>query len=269
MAPRVSQQTRAILNAIETLQRLQTALSRRRGAANSAAALKMRKASYNVAELITVLDDIAGSMVTGSGTSVEETKQKLAAESQKRRAGQLGAVEPCDPVQKSDGPDLQGCMIALYPSTEISKHISVPGGEGAKRIHMTVVYFEDASSARDDWDRAGAILTELAKHLPVPVGTLTGTGRFVQEDGEVAYATIDLPQFERWRDVLVEQLEKAGFPVSTKYAFKPHLTLKYTELDEEFPDTPLRVESIPAAFPEIHMVQGEKRITTAQFKGAS
>lgn len=270
MAPRVSQQTRAVLNAIETLQRLQESLRKRKGAPSSATALKMRRAAYATSDLVALLDDIAGSMVTGSGTSVEEAKQKLAAESAKRRAGQIGAAPdaPCDPVQKSDGPDLQGCMIALYPSAEIQKKIAVRGGEAAERIHMTVVYFEQGSAEREDWAKATAILFELAQYLPVPVGTLTGTGRFDQEDGVVAYATIDIPDFLRWREVLVEQLELAGFPVSKKHTFTPHLTLKYMRKDEDFPDTQLLVESVPVVFPEIHMVQGEERIATAQFKGA-
>lgn len=255
-----------ILNTIDQLQRLENTLRRPKQALAPADALKMRKVSYDVKELTRVLDDLAGKMVTRAGSSVEDIKGKLRSESEKRRAGQLGAVAPCDPVQKSDGPDLQGCMIALYPAPEVQKAIAVKGGEPSDRIHLTVAFFEDAASDRDDWDMAGAILTELARHLPVLRGTLTGTGRFVHDDGEVAYATADIQHLELWRKVLVEQLESAGFPVSKKYPWRPHLTLQYMAPDADFPDTLVRTETVPVEFSEVCMVQGEKRVTTAPFK---
>jgi len=238
----------------------------RKGANTPVEAFKMRRVAGSVTSLIEELDAIAGRMVNRRGSSVSEIKQKLKTESEKRRSGQMATAAPCDPIEKADGPNLKGCMIAIYPDAEIAKRIAVPNGEHPNRIHMTVVYFEDASSDRTDWEKAGAILTELARHLPVPKGILTGTGRFVQPDGEVAYATIDLPHMEMWRDVLVEQLERAGFRVSKKYTFKPHLTLAYTEKDAPFPDTALRIESLGVTFPEIHMVQGDKRVVTAPFK---
>lgn len=268
MAPRVSQQTRSILNAIEQLQRLQTSLRRRSPAQTAGENLKLRKVALDIAALVSELDRIAGRMVARSGGSVEETKQKLAAESAKRRSGQLGAETPCDPVRKTAGPNLAGCMIALYLDAEVAKEVAVKGGEAANRLHLTVVYFEQAAADRSDWNRAGEILRVLAEAHPSLRGVLNGTGRFIQETGEVALAVADIPGLEAFRDVLVEQLELAGFPVSKKHGgiFKPHVTLAYTEPDEEFPDTPLKSRSVSVEFPGICMVQGEKKIVTAPFK---
>lgn len=254
---RVPQSTRQIINTIEQLQVLQLTLRKKLRPASAAESLKVRKISLDVAQLITQLDQLAGKASVSTGASVEEVKRKLSVESEKRRTGQLRAIEPCDDtVRKADGPDLSGVMVALYPPMDLSRQLAVPGGEAPERLHITVIYFEQSAAERDDWGRAIEIVRQVAVNTAPFDGDIAGTGRFVHETGEVAYAEVSLPGLIEFHESLVEALEAQGFPVSHKHLFKPHVTLKYTLPDEPFPDTPARVDSAPLKIGEVRVVQG-------------
>lgn len=259
---RVPQTTRQILNTIHQLESLQVTLRSRLRSDSAGESLKIRKVAIDVASLIQQLDVIAGKMTTKTGSSVEEVKAKLKEESGKRRSGQLRSSDACEePVAKSaKAADLKGVMVALYPPADVAKRIAVKGGESAQNLHVTCVYFEDKAADRDDWDTVKSIVEHVAAGLKPIVGTLTGTGRFVQEDGgEVDYATVELPGVDELHDQLVEMCEAAGFPVSKKHAWRPHLTLRYAKADEPFPDTPLRTETIPVLIKTVEVVCGDRK----------
>lgn len=259
MAERVSHSTRAILNTIEQLRVLERTLRTKVRAKNAGESLRIRSVVIDASKLIAQLEGIAAKTTAASGSSIEEVKEKLAAEAQKRSSGQVKAKEDCEPVEKADGADLAGVMVALYPSKALSEQLAVEGGEPAERLHITLAYFEDKAADRDDWGRLSEIVEKVAaKHAKLS-GHVAGAGRFVNEEGDVAWASFDLPGINELRQDIVEEAERAGFKISRLHSFTPHCTIAYLEKDQPFPSA---VERTPASFSRAHVVTGDKRISS-------
>ena len=134
----------------------------------------------------------------------------------------------------AQGADHDGAMVALYIPENVGNEIKVKGGEPVDDLHITLAYFTDAAADRNDWDEAEKIVEQFSKQYDAFTGKVGGFGVFHQPDGDVLWATCDIPGINEFRHELVEALEDAGFNVSKEHSFTPHITLKY-EHDGKLP----------------------------------
>ncbi len=260
MAKRVPHSTRAILNTISQLKMLERTLKQRVKSGTPAGSIKVRAVIIDATNLIKQLEDIAGRTTSAAGLSIEEVKQQLSAESAKRRSGQLGSSDMCEePVEKAAGPDLAGVMVALYPPKRLADKLAVEGGTEPKAIHCTLLYFEDKQADRDDWDLLSDAVSKVAAKHDKLKGHIAGAGRFVNEESDVAYASLDAPGINELRQDLLEAAEKAGFPVSKSHSFSPHLTTIYLDKQGRYPAP---VERDPVGFSRVYVVTGDKRLSS-------
>lgn len=261
MAGRVPHSTRAILNTIAQLKILEKTLRSRVKTGTPASSLKVRSVIIDATQLIKQLEAIAERTAAQTGLDIDSVKEKLAAESENRRSGQLKSPDDCEPVEKAAGADLSGVMVALYPSKALCEELAVEGGEERKALHVTILYFEDKAADRDDWHKLSEAVERVAARHPKLKGHIGGAGRFVQEDSDVAYASVDLPGVNELRQDLLEEAEKAGFPVSRKHGFAAHVTTKYIAKDEPYPKP---VERSKANFSRVFVVTGDKKLSSHQ-----
>jgi 2'-5' RNA ligase len=79
----------------------------------------------------------------------------------------------------ADGSHLQGCMIALMPTTEDAARLAIPGGEAAEDLHCTL-YFLGTTDAHDS-DARTALVEEmrmLSRDLPPVRSKLFGAAHW-------------------------------------------------------------------------------------------
>lgn len=264
MSKHIPQSTRAIINTIKQLESLRTTLKSRTKYDTAAEGIKLKKALIDVERLISNLEDIAAKTTSRRGIDIGEAKEKLAAESVKRRSGQMTSTDVCEePVVKSDNTPKDGVMVALYPSPVAAKRLAVEGGEPRNELHLTLLYFKDGLSEREDWDKlADVVEGVLTKHTRLK-GDISGAGRFVQEEKDVAWASVNLKGLLDLRADLLAAAEKAGFEVRKDYEFNPHITLAYLGKEDPFPG---EIQKFNAIFSKVKIMNGEKPLRTLQLK---
>ncbi len=261
MSERVPQSTRAILNTIAQLHNLERVLKKKVRGNTASDALKIRMVVIEAEQLAQRLQDLASKTTAQAGQNIEQVKEKLATEASKRRAGQLGSTDVCEePVEKAEsGADLAGVMVALYPQKALAEKLAVEGGEPQERLHVTLLYFEDKAAEREDWEKLSeAVAKVVAKHEKLS-GHIAGAGRFVNDDSDVAWASLDLPGLAQLRQELLEAAQEAGFPVSMSHDFTPHMTLKYLDKGEAYPAP---IERTAARFGKVYVVTGDRKVSS-------
>src|SRR5207248_961894 len=115
--------------------------------------------------------------------------------------------------------------------------------------------------------RLVAAVGDMARYQFPLVGEISGTGCFTaEEEGDVYYASADMPGLDDYRNALVSRLRLCGGRVAEDHSFQPHITLYYAEKGEvvevgDIGGTQLR-------FGAISVVVGDER-TDIPFTGAS
>lgn len=155
----------------------------------------------------------------------------------------------------SDGADHEGAMVALYVPPEVGKQIRIRGGEPLKDLHVTLIYFADKAADRDDWDEARKIVKQFSQQYSSLEGVIGGYGVFNSDDGDVLWASVDMPGINELHYELVESLENTGFPVSKEHSFTPHITLQYDHKGK----LPKLDKSLDVQFDQLTLMTGDKR----------
>lgn len=138
-------------------------------------------------------------------------------------------------AQLASGANHDGAMVALFLDPANAAALAVDGGEPADDLHITLAYFDDEASDRQDWDSIHTLVENVAaKHLPLG-GIIGGQGVFATPDGHAHWAHPDVPGIEDLRHDLVHALDLAGFEVRKDHSFTPHITLAYTDPDADAP----------------------------------
>lgn len=166
----------------------------------------------------------------------------------------LKLEEPSDwGVQVVAGADMQGAMVALYLPEEIGEKLQIADGEPVDRMHITLLYFENKAEERDDWDEVVELLMEQERQ-PLK-GTIGGYGVFTHDDGDVLWASVNVPGLMELKYELTKALEEKGFSENKEHGFTPHVTLKY-DFKGKLPklDAPIDVE-----FKDIYFVRGDDK----------
>lgn len=131
-------------------------------------------------------------------------------------------------------------MIAWKPRPFVRERVSLPTGEPASEIHMTLLYLGDL----DDYDLEAqrtilGVVTEVAQKRKPIYGRMNGVGRFLEpnDDGETAlWIGGDFVGLRELRDDLKAALNTAGITWDEKYPdFQPHMTIGWIEEDAPTP----------------------------------
>ncbi len=132
-----------------------------------------------------------------------------------------------------------GVMICLPLPEVVARSIVLEGGEPVESLHVTLGYIPGIGG---DWEKKKALMaaiSPLATTLAPIRGQIGGTGRFngsaTSDFKDVFYMSFDSPGLEKLRAAVLDAVEKAGFEVSKKHGFTPHITLKYLDSEEASP----------------------------------
>lgn len=145
------------------------------------------------------------------------------------------ALKGIKPIAKAA--DLEGGMLCIQVPDHIAKRIALPDGEPADQLHITLAYFKNGSELSDE-QREAIVQTAFSVIDEIQPFTikLSGCGTFPKnEDDEVPlYVKVESPGLLAMRRKVAEALDLAGIEYSKDHAeYKPHVTLKYLEPDEE------------------------------------
>lgn len=145
-----------------------------------------------------------------------------------------------------------GSMVALYPTEEQARKLSVEGGQDPDRLHVTLVFFPE----RPDLDVVRPILEGLVAEWAEMEGKVGGLGAFAPGDnGTPVIALPSVPGLTEFRAELVSRLDLAGVPYSKQHGFQPHLTLMYAD-EVEMPGGKV---GLPLSFGAVSYADGEER----------
>lgn len=262
MPESISHSARAILRTVAELQNLKEVLRTDVSPKSPTESLRMRNVVQTIDSLIMNLRGIGDKVTSESGVSLDQAQQQLDDESRNRRVGQLTATDRCEePVKKAA--DLEGVMVALMPGKTLAQRIATDGGEAWDRLHVTLLYFKDKFEDRDDWEKLISVVEKLAEKHPKLSGHISGAGRFVGEESDVAWNSIDLPGLAEFRNELLEAAEKAGFEVSKTHDFVPHMTVAYIKPGDPYPR--VLVDKTPIRFSSVAIVAGDKKLANTRF----
>jgi thioredoxin reductase/2'-5' RNA ligase len=162
------------------------------------------------------------------------------------QGAQAPRLQPNDPSQSElarrygPGGDLRkmreaetqpsSAMVALYPPPEVAQALAQDGGEDAAQLHVTLAFLGKTRGLGKVEDAAAAVKA-WARRVPPLEGEISGLGHFMGNpdsgDGQVTYASVDLPELPHNREGLVRAMDRAGFPPRRDHGFTPHMTLAY------------------------------------------
>jgi len=166
------------------------------------------------------------------------------------------------PLVKQAEADMEGAMIAVFIPERVGEKIKIEGGEPVEMMHITLCYFEDKGADRDDWDEVEQIVQRYAQKYPVLKGEIGGYGVFSNEE-PVLWASPAIPQLAELRYELYTACNEAGFTVSDKFGWAPHITLAYNWDD----DLPKLDAKIPVELEYLRFAKGDKGVDH-KFTGA-
>ncbi len=155
-----------------------------------------------------------------------------------------------------------GVMVSLWLDPSIAEKLTVPGGEDAKEMHVTLAYLGklDALDMSALPGLEQAVKAYAAMHAPLE-GVIAGPTRFhakPQTEGrDVCVATFEHPGIQEFRAGLVDAIKAAGVDVPRVFAYTPHVTLKYIAPDADMPTQ--RVEPLPVTFRALTLSVGGAR----------
>lgn len=176
----------------------------------------------------------------------------------RRACKKLGLKFPGDNDSAADAQqtdDRRGTMVALFPDKETAGKLAVPGGEKSSDLHVTLAFLPDFDATQDDTTTLLATVEGFARSQQPLTGEVSGQGKFIGgQDGDVHYASIDLPDLPEFRQALVRVLTNNGFKVSDNHGYTPHMTLAYGDAPEQGV-----AENHPLEFPDLWVAAGPTR----------
>jgi 2'-5' RNA ligase len=138
-----------------------------------------------------------------------------------------------------------GCFIGLNVPVKSARAVAVEGGESPDDMHITMFYqkglsHEDAAEVEriwtDIWDLAKPIRVKLHK-----TDIFDATKH--SDDKDVLICPVDSQDLHDLHDDLLIELEAAGIELDQTFPeYKPHVTLKYLDDGEEYPDAIRAIE---------------------------
>lgn len=192
------------------------------------------------------------------GDAGESQTAKLSRQMDAADKGERGIAGEPDVIVRADPTPsvIPSAMLALYPSLEVARSIAVPDGYAPEDLHLTLACFGTLPEGAAE--RLEIVASSWAKsHTPLE-GEVSGCGRFYRNDGDVFYATPDLPKMEVVRDGVLNDL-KWGAPSlipTDGHGYTPHITLSKIADGDTSPKAPPR---IPLHFDAISVVIGDVR----------
>ena len=202
--------------------------------------------SLNEAELSEAIDR-AGTLlaaelragVSGAGLAMAEGLWS----EQRRRLYADGAAARTEATAKADRSADPGVMVAMRLPESVAKAITIPGGEPADRLHVTLAYLGRMSEVGiDGLALAQEAIEKVSRGTPVLKGVLAGIGRFAateSSDGkDVVIALVDVPGVSALRASVMDALKCSGLAPREAHDFTPHVTLAYVEPGAAMPEMP-------------------------------
>ncbi|WP_267716800.1 2'-5' RNA ligase family protein [Streptomyces sp. CoH17] len=123
-------------------------------------------------------------------------------------------------MRREAKPDFSGTMLALVPDeTPPFKN------ESGSHFHVTLGIY--GPSEQVNHEHLMGEVAWLAKHQDPLHGEFSGYGTFKQDDGDVLYASLDVPGLNAFQEWFTTELMYEGFYNQSSHAFVPHMTLKY------------------------------------------
>lgn len=141
---------------------------------------------------------------------------------------------------KASGRDNNGVIFSLEPDE--NEALAIDGGEEADILHCTLVYLENtaAGCSEEDIEKLKEIGAKFAEHRDIMDGKITAMAEFPSKEGPPAQvALVSCVGLDEFRATLKKLVEEAGFELSEKYGFIPHITLAYQDEPVEKPDVNL------------------------------
>lgn len=150
-------------------------------------------------------------------------------------------------------------MIALYLEPEDAERLAMdhPNALPANNLHLTLAYLGKVSEQPMDQGMLLEILADVARWEVVIQGSVNGLVRFRGEQRDAYCWTFDSPQLKQFIG-FIEWVKRAGYVVSEKHLFKPHITRAYLDADE--PTPPERPELISLTLKRLGLSWGDKTI---------
>lgn len=125
-----------------------------------------------------------------------------------------------------------GSIVAFVP--DLPDALTVPGGEPASELHVTMVYLTDDFATLSD-DHRAAIGSVIREHAVTVDAEITGVRTLGSDDPAATVLLLDSPELQTLRPVLQQAMAALGVPVpeDTYPTFIPHITVGYgTSLDD-------------------------------------
>lgn len=156
-----------------------------------------------------------------------------------------------------------GFLVSLWLDAATAEKLSLPSGESADSLHITLAYCGDTSEMTElAKARIIVAIEDAVRYQDKLEGRISGYGRFAATDSsdgqDVFYATPDIPRLVELRQSLVNRLWDLGVQVNTNHGFSPHITLAYLDSDANNP-----VDAVPdleLKFNGVTIVDGLRRI---------
>lgn len=149
-----------------------------------------------------------------------------------------------------------GVMVALYPSTDVARDLSLTKGEHPDTLHVTLGYLGKSTELQGE-DAAIQTVRRWAEDCPPLEGEVSGFGYFLGNPaaagGKVTYASVDLPELPHQRQRLVDELSASSLPPRTDHGFTPHMTLDYASR------RPALTKAVPLTFQKVTLVWGDNQ----------
>lgn len=151
--------------------------------------------------------------------------------------------------------DLNGSMVSLDVPPEYHGQLAVRGGEKPKNLHLTLAYLPEGIK---DESGVASMLNDIATKMKPVRGTIKKLDAFPKtKDGDIPQiAHIEGDDIHSLQQAVAAGLKGLGENVSEKYDFNPHVTLKYTQPDEEFEHPNPDIKGMELHFPAVHLHQG-------------
>ena len=128
-----------------------------------------------------------------------------------------------------------GFLLAARLPADAAEQLLVPSGESLADLHITVIYFGPAADmSEEDKEVASEIVADILAETGPIEARVGGMARFLTRDGmHPIVALIDAPELNDLRERIAGELEEAGIEFKNTYAYMPHVTLIYEDLDNE------------------------------------
>ena len=152
-----------------------------------------------------------------------------------------------------------GAFVGFFLPSKAATELALAGGLKADDLHLTLVYLGKADEIEHP-DELKRLVAEMAMRTPPIEAKVGGIIHFdtTEVDNTQPFCThcdsVELPSL---RQMLVDELEFAGFEVAKAHGFTPHITLKYLKADAPFPAR--QITERPVIFDTLSLALAGKR----------